>query len=214
MKAIPWSFPLALLVLFLALGCVAPMATPTAAPPPTQSPINILFAVHIEPFLPTFGFDYGARREELYWLRDLALAHNAKLTVASNGEFMEYVEDFGDQALVQSYLNAGFDWGTHIHPLWRRSRHDWVKEPPDASEEKVRRIWQDNIRAVNAIIGAENNYGAAPYQTHQPLMVALRHEYDFHIETALTETPTGNTSRPCWTGWTPTSWAKLPLRAT
>lgn len=191
MKTIPWSFPLVLLVLFFSLGCAAltaiqPTASPTP-PPPTQGPINILFAVHIEPFLPNFGLDYGARREELYWLRDLALAHNAKLTVASNGEFMEYVEDFGDQALVQSYLNAGFDWGTHIHALWRRERHQWVKEPPDAPEETVRRIWQDNIQAVNAIIGAENNYGVAPYQTHQPLMVALMHEYDFHIETALTE---------------------------
>ena len=153
----------------------------------TQGPIKVLFAVHVEPFLPEFGFDYGARREEMYWLRDLALTHGAKLTVASNGEFMEFVEDFGDQELVQSYLDAGFNWGTHIHPLWREGRHDWILESPDASEDLVRRIWQDNVNAVNSVIGTENNYGVAPYQCAQPLLAKMMREYGFTIQTALTE---------------------------
>ncbi|HEC75746.1 MAG TPA: hypothetical protein ENI33_00605 [Thermoplasmatales archaeon] len=123
----------------------------------------------------------------MYWLRDTALAHGAKLTVSSNGEFMEFVEDFGDQELIKSYLDAGFNWGTHIHPLWRRDRHDWVLETPDVSEEIVRRIWQDNTNAVNSIIGSENNYGVAPYQCAQPLLVKLMNEFGFTIETALTE---------------------------
>jgi len=172
-------------VALLILACAGP-AKPEERKEPTQGPINVLFAIHVEPFLPTFGFDYGARREEMYWL-DLALAHNAKLTVASNGEFMEFVQDFGDQALIQSYLDAGFNWGTHIHPLWRKARHDWVLEPPDAAEDTVRLIWESNVAAVNAVIGRDNNYGAAPYQTHQPLMVALMREFNFNIMTMLTE---------------------------
>jgi hypothetical protein len=152
-----------------------------------QDPINVIFAVHIEPFLPEFGFNYVERREELYWLRDRALTHGAKLTVSSNGEFMEFVEDSGDEALVRSYLDAGFNWGTHIHPLWRRGRHDWVIEPPDVPEDTIRRIWQDNIDAVNKVIGSENNYGVAPYQCAQPFLVQLMKEYGITIETALTE---------------------------
>jgi len=152
-----------------------------------QAPINVIFAIHIEPFLPEFGYDYGERRTELYWLRDLALNHSAKLTAASNGEFMEWVQDFGDEDLIQSYLDAGFNWGTHIHPLWRNGSHDWVLVPPDAPEETVRLIWETNIQAVDNVIGRENNYGLAPYQTHQPLMVQLFEEFDFHIMTMLTE---------------------------
>jgi len=152
-----------------------------------HDPINVIFAVHIEPFLPEFGFDYGSRRDELYWLKDLALSHGAKLTVASNGEFMEFIEDFSDQSLVQSYLNAGFNWGTHIHPLWRRGRHDWVLELPDVEEDTVRMIWNDNINAVNSVIGSENNYGVAPYQCAQPLLVKMMIESGFTIQTGLTE---------------------------
>jgi hypothetical protein len=147
----------------------------------------VLFAVHIEPFLPEFGFDYAARRTELTWLRELALAHGAKLSVASNGEFMEFVEDMGDQGLVESYLQAGFDWGTHIHPLWRRARHDWVLEPPDVGEETVRRIWTDNRSAVDSVVGEERNYGVAPYQCAQPLLARLMRDYGIKIQSALTE---------------------------
>jgi len=154
---------------------------------PAQGPIRVIFAVHVEPFLPEFGLDYEARREEMYWLRDLALAHGAKLTVSSNGEFMEFVEDFGDQGLVWSYIDAGFDWGTHIHPLWRRGRHDWVLELPGAPENTVRRIWRDNVDAVNSVVGSGNNYGVAPYQCAQPLLARMMGEYGFAIQTALTE---------------------------
>ena len=170
----------------LLLGCSTP-GEPEETTEPTQGPINVIFAIHVEPFLPEFGYDYGDRRRELCWLRDTALVYGAKLTLASNGEFMEFIEDFGDEDLVQSYLDAGFDWGTHIHPLWRRGRHDWVLQPPDTPPDTVRLIWQSNVDAVERVIGRENNYGVAPYQTHQPLMLQLMEEFDFKIETALTE---------------------------
>jgi len=168
------------------LACSSP-GEPNHETNASQDPINVIFAIHVEPFLPEFGYDYGARRQELRWLRDKALEYGAKLSLASNGEFMEWIEDFGDEDLVESYLDAGFDWGTHIHPLWRRGRHDWVLMPPDTPPDTVHLIWQTNVDAVEHIIGSENNYGVAPYQTHQPLMVDLMREFNFHIETALTE---------------------------
>ncbi len=171
--------------IFLLAGCHGGPTSPDSEP--SQPPINILVAVHIEPFLDEFDATYGERREELYWLRDTALTHGAKLTVASNGEFMEFVEDLGDEPLIGSYLDAGFNWGTHIHPLSRKARHLWIVHSPDAPDSTVRRIWSDNIAAVEAVIRHENDYGVAPYQCRQPLMVELIAEHGFSIMTMLTE---------------------------
>ena len=53
-----------------------------------EPPINIIFDVHIEPM--NIPPNYIKRRIEVNWLRDTAINFGAKLSLQTNGEYMEY----------------------------------------------------------------------------------------------------------------------------
>jgi len=133
----------------------------TAMPPlvtenPNEPPIQVIFDVHIEPM--HVGPDYETRRTEVNWLWETALQYGARLTLESNGEYMEYCLEYGHEADFQQYLESGFDVGTHSHLVTYEGPHNWVQHSGPMSFGLVNQIIGDAEMFVDAVVGAENNF--------------------------------------------------------
>ena len=137
-----------------------------------EPPILLWFNVHIEPMNGTItnplhgetDTTYRGNMRELLWLRDsIAVALGTKISVQSNGEFFEYVLDNGDEEKIRSFIELGFDFGTHIHSFRREGPHNWVRYNWDVPDWFDRTIWDSNIQFADSVLGKENNYHINAY---------------------------------------------------
>ncbi|MFQ6059023.1 MAG: hypothetical protein ACE5MB_09130, partial [Anaerolineae bacterium] len=146
-----------------------------AMPTPTPTPggvnhyepsINVVFDVHIEP-LPQVPLSqrhdmYLARRDQVLWLREMAAIYGVRLSLQSNGEYIEFCLEDGHcgedppSGDFVDYLNDGHDVGTHWHKSFHASPHNWP-EVPNLDPETAERIVTDNKAMVDRVIGPENN---------------------------------------------------------
>lgn len=148
-------------------------------------PIQVVFSLHIEPF---FGppaarlQQYLATREETNWLRDIANRYGAKLSLQSNGEYMEMCRARGEQEDILACLREGHVVGTHAHAVFRGPQGQWVQTPPMAPMEVVRKSWADAAGAVEAVVGHERNTTMCAQLGGPAQKAQLMKEFGFSIE--------------------------------
>ncbi len=158
-------------------------------------PINIIFNVHIEPMGENHGEvdlpKYYKRRAEVLWLLDIADKYGAKLSLQSNGEYMEYCIEQGHEKDIGEYLLKGHHVGTHAHPYYRQGPHDWVRISQNSwnDYDTCKRIWKDNKTFVDSVIKLA---GFNPEQINKSMTAqapldfalfdSLMEEFDFYIE--------------------------------
>ncbi|MCD4775216.1 MAG: T9SS type A sorting domain-containing protein [Candidatus Aegiribacteria sp.] len=151
----------------------------TSSANPNEPPINIIFDVHNEPM--GIGPNYLQRREEVNWLRDIALFYGAKLSLQSNGEYMEFCLENGHQNDFLQYLSAGFDIGTHTHLVTYEGPHNWIDHYGEPlTFDLVNQIIGDAEMFVDSVIGAENNYSLCTMTGKAYIDTMMQiHQFDF-----------------------------------
>ena len=146
-----------------------------------EPPIHIIFDVHIEPM--AGGPNYFQRRDEVNWLRETALTYGAKLSLQSNGEYMEYCLEHGHQTDFQAYLDARFDVGTHSHLVTYEGPHQWVNHHgEELTFDLVNRIIGDTETFVDSVIGPDQNVHLCT-QTNKAYIDTMMQMHDFRFVT-------------------------------
>ena len=170
---------------------------------PNESPIHVIFDVHIEPI--EGGPNYFQRREEVSWLREIALTYGAKLSLQSNGEYMEYCLENGHQADLQTYLDAGFDVGTHSHLVTYEGPHQWVNRyGEELTFDLVNRIIGDAEAFVDSVIGADQNVHLCT-QTNKAFIDTMMQMHNFRFVTGPGEEGYWSFGHQVWNPFRPAS---------
>lgn len=156
-------------------------------------PINIVFDVHIEDMGENHGTpnlqEYNRLRTEVIWLSTTADAYGAKLSLQSNGEYMEHALEQGHASDFTAYITGGHDVGTHGHPYTWEGSHDWRRQRFNADDLSVSsRVWADNSRFVNSVLttagylSSLNNVMSAQVPEDKTQNETLMRAYGFQIE--------------------------------
>ncbi|MFH1861304.1 MAG: hypothetical protein ABH878_00700, partial [bacterium] len=127
--------------------------------------------------------EYQERRTELLWLSDTcAVLTGCKLSLQSNGEFMEYLADAGDTTVVPRYLNNGHQWGAHVHADIHLGPHNWLYVGGNCSEDTARMVWDDNIALMlQFITPVQNNMMSSQAPNDFPLKYQFMVDYGFEM---------------------------------
>ena len=157
-----------------------------------EPPINICFVLHIEPVAgspmatqmpkPRLYEDW---RRDLLWLKRKAEEYGHKLTALFNGEYMEYVVDFGHEDEILQLIRDGHEVGSHFHFVYRTAPHQWhweinpenirriIRDDP----EYVKRVWATGVECVEKVIPHSENISICASGT-----VELMTKYGFKID--------------------------------
>lgn len=133
---------------------------------PGPSPIQLVFKVHIEPFVPspapaagqppgaTGAAGYRRRLSDVVEVERIARQHGAVLSIHANGEFFEYAAEQGDLPILRGWAAAGHHLGIHMHAVGRRGPHDWpaLRAAEDPPLTLARPAWQDHVAAARAAL--------------------------------------------------------------
>ncbi len=141
--------------------------------------VQFVFVVHIEPEVDSED-EYQAWWSDLDWLKGECESRGIPMTVLSNGKFMEWTADAGDEGKVQALLSAGHEVGTHAHAVHKNEEGDWVAMDtyvPEIAEDQ----WSDARAAVDALVGEENNRTVAIYAAAE-FMPGLMKEFGFTLD--------------------------------
>jgi len=140
-----------------------------------EPPINVNFIIHVEPMPGPAGLKtavYDDWRATILWLKTMFDEYGHKITLQSNGEYMEHVLYFGHQAEINQFIVDGHEVATHNHNYYRNAQFDW--RPASKSDfVMTNRSWADTKYYVDAVVGAANDTTmcAAVNRTFQrPLM--------------------------------------------
>ena len=175
-----------------------------------RSPINIIFDVHIEPM--GTGPNYFQRRTEVNWLRETAIKYGVKLSLQSNGEYMEYCIENNHQSDFLKYINAGFDVGTHSHLVSHINTHQWVSHYNDElTFELVDKIISDAEFFVDAVVGPENNIGLCT-QTNSQYLDEMMDKHDFMFITGPGEEGYFSFGHMVWNPFRPSTDEDYPMK--
>ncbi|MBI5141682.1 MAG: hypothetical protein HZA20_05750 [Nitrospirae bacterium] len=164
----------------------------TTASAHAQPPINIVFNIHIEDMGQNHGAqrlsEYNRLRTEVNWLRTTADTYSAKLSLQSNGEYMEYCLEQGHASDFAAYIANGHMVGTHAHPYTWAAAHDWRNQTAQTLPV-VRDVWTDNKDFVDRVINAAgysaatyNNVMCAQVPSDYSMFDALMREFGFIME--------------------------------
>ncbi|MFH1735100.1 MAG: T9SS type A sorting domain-containing protein [bacterium] len=150
-------------------------------------PILLNFDVHIEPMTSVpleFRYQhYQQIKGNMIWLADTCAAlTGCKLSVQSNGEFMEYLWEEADTMLIPHYLMEGHQWGTHVHADIHLGPHNWLYVGTNCSLDTAHLVWEDNIEMIELLLPpSENNCMSSQIPGFLPDKYDFMVEYGFEI---------------------------------
>ncbi|MGH9673027.1 MAG: hypothetical protein ACRD44_07580 [Bryobacteraceae bacterium] len=130
-----------------------------------QGPINVLFVIHTDPLAAPEGkvskAAYESQRDNLAWLADYFNEIERKrgrefvpmLTLEIAGDHAEYysVDPVGF-ALLKRLHARGHELGIHFHTNYKAGPHHWLDGRSDNTPEMRRRVTEDHIREVDALV--------------------------------------------------------------
>lgn len=175
-----------------------------------EPPINIIFDVHIEPM--NNGPNYFQRRAEVNWLREIAIDYGAKLSLQSNGEYMEYCLENNHQGDFLKYINEGFDLGTHPHLVSRIGPHNWISHYGETlTYNLVNKIITDAEFFVDAVVSPENNICLCT-QTNSIFLDEMMDFHDFSYITGPGEEGYSAFGHMVWNPFRPSTDEYYPMK--
>jgi len=96
-------------------------------PEKSDSPIHIIFVLHIEPCMGKSGYmymsesktiqEYNKVKQELLWLTYFCSQKGVKMTALFNGWYMQIALRKNDLKYLTDFLKEGYEIGTHAHNI-------------------------------------------------------------------------------------------------
>jgi len=137
----------------------ASLVCKSSGPSMYEPPINTTFVLHIEPMTgspmarqmrkPRLYEDW---RRDIFWLKRKAEEYGHKLTALFNGEYMEYVVDFGHEDEIRQLIRDGHEVGGHFHSGYRIGPHQWHWRYDPRDPEDVRKMWDTSVECIGKVI--------------------------------------------------------------